>query len=44
MKTRNPLPVSLAKSEDADERLHDAVFHRGLHCLLGQNQSSGTET
>ena len=23
--------------------LHDAAFHQGLHCLLGQNQSSENE-
>ena len=34
---------SLAYSEDPDEMLHSAAFHRGLHCLLRQNRSSVKE-
>ena len=30
----------LANSEDPDEMRHNAAFHRGLHCLVIQNQSS----
>ena len=33
----------MANSEDPDEMPHNAAFHQGLHCLLGQNQSSGKE-
>ena len=28
---------SFAICEDPNEMSHDAAFHHGLHCLLGQN-------
>ena len=31
---------TLTDSEDTDEMPHNAAFHQGLHCLLGQKQSS----
>ena len=34
---------TLAPSEDPDEMPQNAAFHQGLHCLLRQIQSSGTE-
>ena len=34
---------TLANNEDPDEMLHNAAFHRGLHCLLRKIQSSGTD-
>ena len=32
--------LTLANSEDPDEMLHNAAFHRGLQCLLGQKKGS----
>ena len=32
--------ITLTNSEDPDEMPHNVVFHRGLHCLLRQKQSS----
>ena len=34
---------ALANSEEPDEMPHNVAFHQGLHCLLGQNQSSEKE-
>ena len=34
---------TLANSEDPGEMPHNAAFHQGLHCLLGQNLSSEKE-
>ena len=34
---------TLANSDEPDEMPHIAAFHQGLHCLLGQNQSSEKE-
>ena len=34
---------TLANSEDPVEMQHYAAFHRGLHCLLGLEQSPVTE-
>ena len=33
----------MANIEDPDEMPHEAAFHQGLHCLLGQNVSSEKE-
>ena len=33
----------LCKHEDPDEMTQNAAFHQGLHCLLNQIQTSGTE-
>ena len=38
LRTGNPETGSMANSEDVDEIPLKAVFHQGLHCLLGQNQ------
>ena len=43
LKTRNPQMGTFANSEDPDEMQHNAAFHKGLHCLLRQNQSSDKE-
>ena len=43
LRTRNPLTVTLANSDDPDEMPHHVAFHRGLHCLLRQNRSSEKE-
>ena len=32
-----------ANSEDPDEMLHNAAFHRELHCFLRLKQPTGTE-
>ena len=37
------LIFTLANCEDPDEMPHSVAFHLGLHCLLRQNLSSGTE-
>ena len=29
---------TFANSEDPDEKPHNAIFHQGVHCLLGPNQ------
>ena len=34
---------TFANSEDPDEMLHNAAFHQGLHCLLGQKRYSEKE-
>ena len=34
---------ALANSEGPDEMPHHAAFHKGLHCLLRQKQSSEKE-
>ena len=33
----------LANSEGPDEMPHKVAFYQGLHCLLRQKQSSGTD-
>ena len=33
----------LANSEGPDEMSHNAAFHQGIHCFLGQTQSSKKE-
>ena len=33
----------LANNEEPDEMLHNAAFHKGLHCLVRQNRSSENE-
>ena len=32
-----------SNNEDPDKMLHNVTFHQGLHCLLRQKRSSGTE-
>ena len=39
LQTGNPSMGTLTISKDPGEMPHNAVFHQGLHCLLGQNQS-----
>ena len=34
---------TMANSEDTDEMLHYAAFHKGIHCLLRLKRSSEKE-
>ena len=38
--TRNLKMDTLTNGGDAEEMLHNAAFHQGLHCFLRQNRYS----